>query len=245
LTLSTLAKDVVLPPSTTHRLLTTLQQQRFVRFDPASMSWQIGVQAFVVGNAFMRTRDIVAVARPHMHRLMEESGETTNLYIINGGEAICMAQVQSRQTVRAISRPGGRLALHLSAAGKAMLSHAPRSEVAEIIAKHGMPRATPNTIVSLRKFQTELVRIRARGYSIDNEEGSLGLRCIAASILDDRGVAHAAISVAAPTARMPDARLARLGPLVATAARSVTIEFSGAAGLTPSSRKPVGGKANA
>ncbi len=230
LTLTSLAKMVSLPPSTAHRLLTTLQRQRFVRFDPASMTWQIGVQAFVVGNAFMRSRDIVAVARPYMHRLMEESGETTNLYILNGGEAICMAQVQCRQAVRAISRPGGRLGLHLSAAGKAMLAHTPRNEVVEIVARHGLPRATPNTIGSLRKLRAELVRTRSRGFAIDDEEGALGLRCIAAPILDDRGIVHAALSLAAPTARMSDERLAKLGGMVAAAARSVTVELGGPPG---------------
>jgi IclR family acetate operon transcriptional repressor len=78
LTLTMLARAVDLPLSTAHRLLTTLQHRRFVRFDPLTMSWQIGLQAFIVGNAFARARDIVLIARPHMRRLMEQSGETVN-----------------------------------------------------------------------------------------------------------------------------------------------------------------------
>ena len=81
LALTELAQTVGLPPSTAHRLLTTLQQGRFVRFDLLASVWQIGVQAFVVGNAFARTRDVLTMARPHMRRLMEESGETVNLYV--------------------------------------------------------------------------------------------------------------------------------------------------------------------
>lgn len=108
LTLTMLARAVELPMSTTHRLLTTLQHRRFARFDPLTMTWQIGLQAFIVGNAFARARDIVLIARPHMRRLMEQSGETVSLYVMADGEAICMAQVESREMMRAASRPGGR-----------------------------------------------------------------------------------------------------------------------------------------
>jgi IclR family acetate operon transcriptional repressor len=227
LTLTLLARRVALPPSTAHRLLTTLQRQHFVRFEPSSMSWQIGVQAFVVGNAFVRSRDVVAVASPYMYRMMEESGETANLYVLSGGEAICMAQVQWHQMIRAISRPGGRVGLHSTAVGKAMLAHLPRQEVVDITARHGLPRATRNTIVSFKKLQADLTKIRSRGFAVDDEECALGLRCVAAPILDDRGVAHAALSLAAPTARISNERLAPLGSMVGAAARSVTVELGG------------------
>jgi IclR family transcriptional regulator, acetate operon repressor len=227
LTLTALAKTVGLPPSSAHRLLTTLQRQRFVRFEPASMSWRVGVQAFVVGNAFARSRDVVALAIPYMRQLMEKTGETVNLYVPNGGQAICMAQIQSPQMIRAISRPGGAVAMHRSAAGKAVLAHLPKTEVNEIVAKHGLPRSTQNTIVSARKLHAELERTRARGFAVDDEEFALGLRCIAAPIVDERGSPHAALSIAGPLARMTDERLATLGEIVAAAGQSVTEELGG------------------
>ena len=230
LTLTALARKVTLPPSSAHRLLTTLQRQRFVRFDQATMTWQIGVQAFVVGNAFARTRDVATLAKPYMRRLMEETGETVNLYVLTGGESvICMAQVQCNQTIRAISRPGGQVGMHRSAAGKAMLAQMRRQEVADIAARQGMARATPNTIVSLRRLHAELAKTRSRGFAIDDEEFALGLRCVAAPIFDERGAAHAALSVAGPSARMFDERIALLGGVVGAAADSVTLELGGAA----------------
>ena len=153
LTLAVLSKRLGLPPSTAHRLLTTLQRQRFVRFDSASMSWRIGVQAFTVGSAFAQSSDVVALAKPYMRRLMEQTGETINLYVLSGEGAICMAQVQSPQMIRAISRPGGALGMHRSAAGKAMLAHMPKDQVADIVMKHGLPRSTQNTIGSMRKLE--------------------------------------------------------------------------------------------
>ena len=70
-TLTDLAQTIGLAPSTAHRLLTTLQQERFVRFEPVGGVWQVGVQAFIVGSGFLRARDLVATARPYMQRLME------------------------------------------------------------------------------------------------------------------------------------------------------------------------------
>jgi|SRR5579871_2901939 len=230
LTLTRLARTVALPPSSTHRLLTTLQRQRFVRFDPASMAWQIGVQAFVVGNAFARSRDVVAVARPFMRRPMEETGETINLYVLDGSAAVCMAQVQSPRMIGAIMRPGGGLGMHRSAAGKAMLAHLSAGEVAGIVGKHGLPRFTGKTIASPEALHADLARTRGRGFALDDEEFALGLRCIAAPILDETGTARAALSVAGPLARMPDERLATLGATIAAAARLVTLELGGAAG---------------
>jgi IclR family transcriptional regulator, acetate operon repressor len=227
LTLAALSKRLSLPPSTAHRLLTTLQRQRFVRFDSSSMSWRIGVQAFTVGSAFAQSSDVVALAKPYMRRLMEETGETINLYVLSGDGAICMAQVQSPQMIRAISRPGGALRMHRSAAGKAMLAHMPKDQVADIVMKHGLPRATQNTIVSMRKLEADLAKTRERGFAIDNEEFILGLRCVAAPLLDERGTAQAALSVAGPKARMTDERLATLGKLVAAAAYSATAELGG------------------
>lgn len=227
LTLTMLARAVDLPLSTAHRLLTTLQHRRFVRFDPLAMSWQIGLQAFIVGNAFARARDIVLIARPHMRRLMEQSGETVNLYVMTDGEAICMAQIESREMMRAISRPGGRVSLHNSAAGKAMLAQLPQGELVQIVRAHGLPRKTDKTLVTVKALQADLRTIRARGFSIDDEEHAVGLRCVAAAVLDEHDRPLASISLSGPTVRILESRLDALGARVIEAARATTAEVGG------------------
>jgi len=229
LTLTELARGVALPPSTTHRILTTLQRYRFVRFDGASMTWQIGVQAFVVGNVFARSRDVASLATPHLRRLMGRTGETVNYFTHSGDAVVCMTQVQSQQMVRAISRPGISSEMHRSAAGKAILAHMEASEVNEIIARTGLRRYTENTITTLEDLHLELGKIRQRGFSIDNEEFSLGLRCIAAPIFDEAGAVQAAISLAGPASRIAEARVENLGATVAHCAHSVTAEIGGKA----------------
>jgi IclR family acetate operon transcriptional repressor len=220
-----LARRVALPPSSAHRLLTTLQREQFVRFDQMSRSWLVGLRAFTVGNAFLQSRNVVSLARPYMRRLMEESKETVNLYLLVGSDPVCKAQVQSRIMIRAISKPGGTLLVHRSAAGKAMLSRSRRQEVAEIIEHRGMARATANTIVSFDRLVEDLAKTRARGFAIDDEEFTPGLRCVAAPIVDENGVSQAALSVAGPSDRMIDNRLMELGKAIGEAARMVSREL--------------------
>lgn len=227
LTLKELAKEVSLPASSAHRILTTLQRQRFVRFDAATMCWSVGVEAFLVGNAFARSRDLVSQAVPFMRRLMTATGETVNLFMMDGSGVVCMAQVQSQQMVRAISRPGGGAEMHRSAAGKTILAHMPEEDVATLLARTGMQSYTDNTIVTIEALWRELAKIRQRGFSVDNEEFTLGLRCIAAPIYDEIGAVHAAISIAGPASRITEARVEALGELVALCGSNVTSDFGG------------------
>lgn len=96
MSLTELSEAAELPPSTTHRLLTTLESERFVRPDPAGGVWQIGVAAFIVGTAFARTRDKLSLSRPYLRRVMEMSGETANLFVESDSEAVCIGQIESR-----------------------------------------------------------------------------------------------------------------------------------------------------
>jgi IclR family acetate operon transcriptional repressor len=227
LTLSDLAELTGLPPSTTHRLLTTLESARFVRFEPTQTVWQIGIQAFVVGNAFVRTRDVTAIARPHMRRLRDACGETVNLYIEDDGEVVCMTQVESRQMMRAIARPGGRVRMHVAGAGKAILAHLDEDRLRALILQHGLKRHTAKSIDSPAKLRAELARIREQGFAIDDEENAVGLRCVAAPILDEDGSPVAAISVSGPTARISDELVQRFGRRVRAAARDITLHYGG------------------
>jgi len=229
MTLSDVAQIVGLAPSTAHRLLTTLESQRYVRFVSGEGLWQVGVQAFVVGQAFRRSRDVVTLARPQMRHLMEESGETVNLYIEEGGEAVCMAQVECRQMMRAISRPGGRVKLHCSGAGKAILAALPASDVARILQTQGLPRVSEKTLDTPKKLKADLDQVRARGYAVDDEEHAVGLRCVAAPILDEEGKPLAALSISGPLARIDDTAIGVMGGLVRRAAAAVTEQVGGRA----------------
>jgi IclR family transcriptional regulator, acetate operon repressor len=225
--LSEVAKRVGLAVSTAHRLLATLQQEGFVRFDGQRSVWTVGVQAYVVGSAFLRARELTAIARPVMRQLMEDSGETVNLAVDDRGEAIYVAQVESRQMMRAIARPGGRAMMHASGVGKALLAAMAQADCERIVAGHGLPRQTEKTLSTMNGLRAELDATRKRGYAIDDEENAVGLRCVAAAIYDEHAQPIAALSLSGPKARIADGMIETLGRAVRDAAERITAALGG------------------
>ena len=225
--LTDVAQQVGLSPSTAHRLLTTLEQERYVHFDPERRLWSVGVQAFMSGNAFLKTRDIVAVARPHMRALMEESQETVNLAVEDQSAAVYLAQVECRQMMRSFARPGGRVPLHCSSVGKALLSTMSDAQLSKVLHHQGLPRVTLKTINTPKVLREDLARSRERGYALDDEEHAVGLRCIAAVVFDEHAQAIAAVSLSGPMARIPDERIPVLGERVRSRAGMITAQFGG------------------
>ena len=226
-TLTEIARATSLASSTVHRLLSTLQQDRFAQFRTDGARWQVGVDAFTVGSAFVGVRDIAKGARPLLRRLMEESGETANLAILNGDMAVYMDQVESRQTMRAICKPGGRAVLHSTSLGKSMLAAMRPEEVNRILTARGMARFTRKTIDTPADMATHLAEVRTIGYAIDDEESSPGLRCVAAAVLNEHSEPIGAISISGPAIRVARERLPQLGSLVRSIAGELTLELGG------------------
>ena len=227
LTLTELAQQVGLSSSTAHRLLTTLEQERYVQFDGERRLWSMGVQAFVTGSSFLKTRSLVGAARPHMRMLMEESEETVNLAVEDEAEAIYLSQVECRQMMRAFARPGGRVPLHCSSVGKALMAAMPDARLSKVLHRHGLPRVTIKTLNTTAALRADLVAARERGYALDDEEHAVGLRCIAAVIFNENSDGVAAISLSGPMARIPDERIPLLGQLVRARADAITTQLGG------------------
>ncbi len=226
-TLTKIAQQVGLAPSTAHRLLTTLEQARYAHFDAERKVWTVGVQAFATGNAFLKTRNLAAFARPHMRAMMEECEETVNLAIADQNEAFYLAQVECRHMMRAFSRPGGRVAMHCSGVGKALLSAMSEAEMSRVLYDRGLPKLTVKTITTVEALREDLAATRERGFAFDDEEHAIGLRCVASVIHNENGDAIGAVSLAGPMARIPDGRIAALGELVSRKAAVITAQIGG------------------
>jgi len=224
-TFTDLAQQVGLPLSTAHRLLTTREQERYVRFDHEGRHWSVGPQAFLTGCTFTKTRSFVGVSRPHMRQLMEDCHETVNLAIEDQGEAIYLAQVECRQMMRTFARPGTRVPLHCSAVGKAIMLGMSDKALSKVLHQHGMPRLTVKTITSPALLRADLERARTVGYAVDDEEHAVGLRCISAPVYDETGDLVAAVSVSGPMARIVDEQVAQFGALALQAARRISAEM--------------------
>jgi IclR family transcriptional regulator, acetate operon repressor len=227
ITLTDLAHRVSLPPSTTHRLLSTLEKMGYVYQAGNLGLWYVGLHAFTVGAGFLANRDFVGESHAYMRRLMEQSGETANLAILDGTEAVFIAQVQCHEMMRILVKIGGRVPLHASGVGKALFAALPDEQIDAILKVKGLPRITPHTIVAPETMWAALKVIRHRGYSFDDEEHAPGTRCVAATIYDEHAEPLGAISLAGPASRLPDERIKQLGPIVAHIAEELTHKLGG------------------
>ena len=226
---SDLARAAGLPVSTAHRLLTTLEQHGFAQFEPASSLWHVGREAFAVGAAFGRRRSYVAPALPFLRQLRDTTRETANLGILDADQLVTVSQVESREIMRAISPPGGRVPVFCSGMGKAILSGWPDEDVLALAARTGLRPMTPRSLTGPERLLADLAATRARGYAIDDEEHVTGLRCIAAPVWSPQGEAACALSVSGLAARLTPERVPEVGARVRAAARALTAALGGQA----------------
>ena len=227
LSLSEIAEASGLAASTVYRMLTTLENHGMVEFDKTDQLWSIGVETYRMGAAFLRRRKLVDRARVVMQELMEKTGETANLGVAEDDCVVFVSQVETHQAIRAFFRPGTRTAFHASGIGKAVLAHMDADRVAGIIGRAGLEMFTDRTLATLPALNRDLAAIKARGWSVDDEERNLGMRCVAAAIFNEFGEPVGGVSVSGPTVRVTPERLAEIGPMVRDAAAQVTAMIGG------------------
>lgn len=226
-TLSDLATDVDMPPSTVHRILATLQNHGFADFDTGHQMWAIGIGAFRVGSTFLARSNLIEASQKIMRALMEQTGETSNLGIADDGHIVFISQVETHNPIRAFFRSGTRSQMHASGIGKAILANMPNRDVAHIVSTYGQPEFTPYTLTTPKTLFADLAEIAGRGWAFDDQERYIGMRCIAAAIYNAQGETIAGLSVSGPSARFTDSVVALTGPLVQAAAMEVTLMIGG------------------
>ena len=226
-TLTDITVDADIAPTSAYRLLVTLQQRGLVSFDDDAQTWSIGVEAFRIGSAFLRRTNYLEAGRPIMRRLMEASGETSNMAIQDGHDVVFVSQVETHKPIRAFFRPGTRGYMHASGIGKALLAERPRADVDAIITEGGLPAFTPTTLTTRDALLSDLERTRIRGWAVDDEEGTTGMRCLAAPIFNEHSEAVAGISISGLAARLSDSVMAEFGPVVRDAADEITAMVGG------------------
>lgn len=199
--ISDLAKRLGLAKSTVHRLASTLLDQGMLEQNAGDGKYRLGLALFELGTLVRRKMDFTMEARPFLRTLMEKTGETVHLAILDHDSVLYIITHESKQALRMGSKVGTRAPVHSTAVGKVLLAFQPGEEIARIIAR-GLPASTPNTIVDVKALQRELELVRTRSYAMDDEESELGLRSIAAPIRNDSGNVIAAISIAGPVHRM-------------------------------------------
>src|SRR5712692_11612999 len=200
------------PVGTIHRLLMTLVARNYVVRDGRTRRYTLGPAFRRLAGISLQTPDWAEIGTPLLRDLVEISGETANLAVMEGDRAVYVAQVQPRRMVRMFTELGNRVYLHCTGCGKVLLAYQPDSVIASIIAETGLPGFTDTTITDPGQLKQELEMIRQQGYAIDNGEQEEGVRCIAAAVYDPRGKVIAALSISGPGSRLDSRRIPTLLP---------------------------------
>ncbi|MBN9310294.1 IclR family transcriptional regulator [Devosia sp.] len=187
--------------ATAYRILATLETRGCVVTYGRVRRYSIG-QAFQLYSRAAREADrLVPLAQPHMRELAQ-FGETVNLGALANQKLLYLEVIESSQSLRAISEVGSFDTLHATALGKAILSRMPADERDAILAEAELVPLTDRTVTAVAALRQQIERACTDGYAIDDEENEIGMRCVAAPIVNADGWPVAALSVSGPSSRM-------------------------------------------
>jgi len=214
------------PPPTVHRMVSTLVERRFLKQDPFTKKVSLAIKFLALGTSVQHHLKLSDLARPHLERLMQEKKEGVNLAIQDGDFVVYLEHIRSDfSMLQLFTRPGARVPLYCTGVGKAFLSRWSEEDVRAYLAR---TETTPNTVHTLTdpdRILKELARIRAQGFSVDDEEMEEGVRCVAALVLNHRGEAEAAVSISGAATRIVAERLPAYGASVRACAFAISREL--------------------
>ncbi|MEV4450411.1 MULTISPECIES: IclR family transcriptional regulator [Streptomyces] len=200
--------------SRAHRLLAMLVYHRFAVQDPETRVYRPGPALMEIGLTAATRMDIRALARPILEELASVTGETVHLGTLEGGEVRFLDCVESELALRVAGRVGRVLPAYATSLGKVMLAQLPTDTVLRLYPSESLAPVTPHTIRRRSELLAELDRVRERGYAVNHDESEEGVSSVGVWV--PRGGNHppAALSVAAPTARLGEQQVVRAAELM-------------------------------
>ncbi len=213
LQLSELAARAQLPLTTAHRLVRQLAGHGLLETTPGG-SVRLGLRLWELVNRNSPTLALRQAAMPFMEDIQHVLNQNVNLAVLDGWEALFVERLSRRGSVANRAQIAGRLAVHISSAGLALMSHQPPSVQAEYLGQFKDPAGK----VSVENLRALLAEANHLGYAqlagvIDPDTWG-----IAVPVLDGKKHAVAALGVVVP---LKEVRLQALVPALQTAARGI------------------------
>lgn len=229
LQLGEIADRLSLPKSGAHRLLATLVEQGWVEQDAQTSAYRLTLRLTILGQRLYNATGIPDICQPILDRLARETREFIRLAVIDAHSLVWVADAQGARG-GLMYQPlltSNTVPLYATGSGKAWLSRLDERQVRDIIGRNGgfadAVHYGPNVIRSFEALFPELARTAARGYGIAMSEAEPGVTAVAAAISSGMdGAFVGTVSVAGPSIRMGEDRLAELGPLVIGAAQELS-----------------------
>src|ERR1700730_881624 len=235
LTLKPICEITGVHKSTAHRFLKHLERDGYlIRTEVGT--YLIGPKFSHLSARANHRATLQAVARPILWELWKSTRETVNLGALDQGTVLYVEVIESPHEFRLSSRVGTRRSLHATALGKALAAFLTDDQKERALAAIQFQPLTPKTIMNLVQFRQELEIIRKQGYAVDDEETTLGARCVSAPVLGANQEVVAAVSVSGPVTRISPAQVPAVAAAVMNAARAI----SSAMGFAHSDLEPTG-----
>ena len=214
------------PPSTIHRIVTTLVAKNYFQQDPVTRRYSLSYRFLELGSRYQQQTHLTAIALPHLEQLMADARESVNLAVRDGDTMVYLDIVQSQYSMlQLFTQPGARVPLYATGVGKLFLSQMQDSKLDAYLQRSKPTPYTHHTMVKRDDIITDLQKIRTRGYSVDNQEMEEGVRCVAALVFDHQGKPAAAVSITGAAMRVTPDRIEHFGSLVKTCAASISSQL--------------------
>lgn len=218
---SDLAEELGLAKSTVSRLLSTLASEGFVIKDEGTRDYRLGLSVLTLGGIVTNNLEIHNEAAPVLNRLVNDTGETAHLSILDELDTIYIHKEECHHPVRILTHIGRRNPSYCTGSGKVLLAFNDDNILERVIEK-GLVSYTENTITDPNKLRREMEVIRKQGYSICTEELTVGTRSVAAPIRDYSGKVVSSISVVGPIQRMKEGKIPDITNKVVNAAKDAS-----------------------
>lgn len=224
LSLMELCERIGLHKSTVHRLISVLEQNRYVE-KTSSGKYRLGLKLFELGSRAVAGLDLRERARPHLERLAFETNETVHLCVLDDGEVLYLDKVEPDRSVRLSSSVGRKNPAHCTAVGKAIMAFMPESEIDAIVQRHGLHRFTSFTLTTAAALKADLETVRSTGYARDWEEHEEGVKCLGSPVRNYSGNVVAAVSLSGPSFRFSDKNLDTFASAVKRASNALSADL--------------------
>jgi IclR family transcriptional regulator, KDG regulon repressor len=210
--------------STTHRVLNTLMHRGWVERLPSGSDYRLSVKFLALAHVAAEGRSFLHEVRPALEQLSALSRETVHVGVLDGLEVLHIEKIDSLERVGVASKVGSRGPAHSTSLGRALLAASPDHVLETFIARSVTGRGETQ-LADPRRFREEIARTRERGYSIDDEEDSIGVRCLGVAVRGADGAPLFAMSMTGPSARFTIERALAFAPAAVEIAHRLSLRL--------------------
>ncbi|VAW30799.1 Transcriptional regulator, IclR family [hydrothermal vent metagenome] len=202
------SKRLAIDKSSASRLIKTLVKYEFAERDKSTRRFRLGNSVRKLASPQSNHALLKEISLPFLRQLVAQTGENAHLAVNLGDAALVIADVESTEALRVVSEVGRQERLYCTAVGKCLLAFG------NSVIPTELPRLTQYTITDRLKLERHLEAIRNQGYAVDDEEKTIGIRCLSAPVYDVTQKAIASIGISGPALRLTPAKVHPLAEIV-------------------------------